>query len=277
MINNLELSDGISLIVGQNWGKYPSANCLYIKDFCLIDGGAESAWELKPEVIINSHWHEDHISMNSVAKKIYAHELDAKAIESYEEFERRYALGEVVKLFLAYYPKLGFRKVDEFVEDGEILTIGDKEIEVIHTPGHSAGHCCFLIEGKIIYLADIDLTSFGPWYGCVDCDVQEFLNSIDKLLKIAESVEIAVPSHGEPVKGEDLQEKLLRYREKIFERERKIMEAIKSGIDPVGKGIIYRKLPEPAEIYKNFEKIMIEKHLKKLNLKPLSSADKDGS
>ncbi|MDI9642572.1 MAG: MBL fold metallo-hydrolase [Archaeoglobales archaeon] len=277
MNENLEVAREIFIIPGRNWGSYPSSNCLYLKDLCLIDGGAESAWELKPEVIVNSHWHEDHISMNSVAKKIYAHELDAKAIESYEEFERRYALGEVVKLFLAYYPKLAFRKVNEFIEEGEVLKFGNKEIEVIHTPGHSAGHCCFLLEGKILYLADIDLTSFGPWYGCVDCDLQEFLDSIDKLLKIAKSVEIAVPSHGEPVKGENLQEKLLKYREKIFERERKIIEALKSGIDPVGKGIIYRKLPEPAEIYKNFEKIMIEKHLKKLNLKSLSSADKDGS
>lgn len=264
MIESLRIYEGVFLIPGQNWGKYPSANCIYLKDFCLIDGGAENAWDLKPEIILNSHWHEDHISMNSVARKVYAHELDAKAIESYEEFEKRYAIGEIVKLFLSYYPKIGFRRVDELIGDGEILKFGEKEIEVIHTPGHSAGHCCFLIDNKILYLADIDLTSFGPWYGCLDCEVQDFLDSIDKLLKIAKSVEIAIPSHGEAVKGDNLEEKLLRYKEKIFERERKIIEAINSGVDPVGKGIIYRKFPEPTEIYRNFEKIMVEKHLKKL-------------
>ncbi|MCX8172640.1 MAG: MBL fold metallo-hydrolase, partial [Archaeoglobaceae archaeon] len=168
------------------------------------------------------------------------------------------------KLFLSYYPKIGFRKVDELIEDGELLKLGGKEIEVIHTPGHSAGHCCFLIDSKILYLADIDLTSFGPWYGCLDCDVQDFLDSIDKLLKMAESVEIAVPSHGEPVGGEDLKERLLKYKEKIFEREKKIIEAINAGVDPVGKNIIYRKYPEPTEIYRSFERIMIKKHLDRL-------------
>jgi len=265
MAEVLKLAGGISVIPGNKWGKYPSANCIYLENLCLIDGGAESAWDLGPEIIINSHWHEDHISMNSVAKKIYAHRLDAGAIESYDEFERRYGLGKTVRLFLGLYPKLGFRRVDEFIEDGQILRVGDKEIEVIHTPGHSAGHCCFLIEGEIIFLGDIDLTSFGPWYGCLDCDVQDFIESIDRLLKIADDVKLAVPSHGLPVPKEDLERRLIEYKEKIFERERKIKEAIKSGIDPVGAGIIYRKFPEPVEIYKAFERVMVDQHLKRMS------------
>lgn len=266
MIDWQKLADGIFVIPGNRWGKYPSANCIYLKDFCLIDGGAENAWNLRPENILNSHWHEDHISMNAVAKKIYAHELDAKAIESYEEFERRYGLGESVRLFLSLYPNLGFRKVDELIDDSQILKFGSIEVEVIHTPGHSAGHCCFLIDGRFLFLADIDLTSFGPWYGCLDCDVQEFIDSIERLLKIAKDVGIAIPAHGMPVKREEFEKKLLEYREKIFEREKKILDAIKSGIDPVGKGIIYKKLPEPHEIYKNFERIMIEKHKERLKI-----------
>jgi glyoxylase-like metal-dependent hydrolase (beta-lactamase superfamily II) len=261
-----KLDDGIFVIPGEKWGKYPSANCVYIEDVALIDGGAESAWQLNPEIILNSHWHEDHISMNSVAKKVYAHELDANAIESYEEFERRYGLGESVKLFLGLYPKLGFRKVDEIIEDGQILKLGNKEVEVIHTPGHSAGHCCFLIEGRILFLADIDLTPFGPWYGCIDCDVQDFVDSIDRLIKIAEDVEVAIPAHGMPVAREELENRLSEYRMKIFERERRIRDAMESGIDPVGAGIFYRKLPEPVEIYKNFERIMVEKHMKRMKL-----------
>lgn len=268
MENSLKLDEGIVLLFGNSYGKYPSANCLLISDNFLIDGGAEDAWTLEPEIVLNSHWHEDHISMNSVAKKVYAHELDASAIESYEEFERRYGMGEIAKLFLFYYPKIGFRKVNELIADGDILKIREKEIEVIHTPGHSAGHCCFLIDGEILYLGDIDLTVFGPWYGCLDCDVQEFLESIDKLLKLAEEVKLAISSHGKPVGGDKLKEELLKYREKIFDRERKILEALNSGLDPVGRGIIYRKFPEPAEVYRNFERIMVEMHLKRLRSKP---------
>lgn len=37
--------------------------------------------------------------MNGVAKIVIAHEMDSKAIESEEEFRRRYGLGKEVDLF----------------------------------------------------------------------------------------------------------------------------------------------------------------------------------
>lgn len=33
------------------------------------------------------------------------------------------------------------------VEDGETFRVGGLEVKALHTPGHSAGHACFLIEG----------------------------------------------------------------------------------------------------------------------------------
>ncbi len=253
----MELSDGVFLIYGRNHGRYPYANCVLVEKDLLIDGGAEEVWNLRPEIILNSHWHEDHIAMNNVAKHVFSHELDAKAIESYEEFKRRYGLGEKVDLFLSIYPNLGFRKVNATFENGETLFFEGKELEVIHTPGHSAGHCCFLINGEILYLGDIDLQF--PWYGCLDSDVEEFLNSIKLLKKI--SPKIAVPAHGEVVSGEDLEIKLESYENKVLERDRKIRELIALGEDPVGKGVIYRRFPEPKEIYEFFERVMVEKHL----------------
>lgn len=110
----MELSEGIFLIYGQGFGRYPYANCLLIAKDCLIDGGAEKVWNLRPEIVLNSHWHEDHIAMNRVAKYVFAHELDSKAIESYDEFKARYGLGEKVDVFLRLYPNLGFREVNGF-------------------------------------------------------------------------------------------------------------------------------------------------------------------
>ncbi|MEM1579255.1 MAG: MBL fold metallo-hydrolase [Archaeoglobaceae archaeon] len=256
----MEIDDGIFLIPGKNWGKYPSSNCIYIKDFCLIDC-SDSAQNLKPKIILNSHWHEDHIAMNGVAEKVYAHELDKGAIENYEEFEKRYGMGEAVKLFLSLYQEIKFRKVDETFTHGEILNFGNVEIEVLHTPGHSAGHCCFLINGNILFLADIDLSSFGPWYGCLDSDVGEFVKSIKFLQKYAQEIKIAIPAHGKYVNCEEFEDRLEKYKYKIIERDRKIKEALKKNLDPVGMGIIYRRFPEPENIYRNFERIMVEKHL----------------
>ncbi len=268
----MKLSDGIYLIEGENHGRYPFCNCIFIKNGrCLLDSGAgESISSLNPEVIINSHWHEDHIPKNCIAKRVLAHELDANAIENFEEFKRRYGIGDFVKIFVNFE----FCKVSETFGDGDILEFG-VDIETIHTPGHSLGHCCFLIDGEILYLGDIDLTSFGPWYGCLDCNVDDFVTSIRKVRKIVEKgVEIAVPSHGPAVFGkEKILSSLDRYLEKIFEREERIKELgfknsdfRKLGFEEslVGRGIIYKKLPEPKEVYGHFEKVMIEKHLERL-------------
>ncbi len=252
----MRLSNEIFLIYGREKGKYPFSNCILVED-CLIDGGSEEVWNLKPEVVINSHWHEDHIAMNGAAKIVLAHEMDAKAIESKEEFKRRYALGEEVELFLSVYPHIAFRKVDALFEDGDILVYGKNEIEVIHTPGHSAGHCCFLINGEILFLGDIDLQF--PWYGCLDSNVAEFVNSIRLLKKI--KPKIAIPAHGEILNGEELEDRLSQYEERIAARDRKIKELVNRGEDPVGKGIIYRRFPEPRHIYEFFERVMIKKHL----------------
>jgi hypothetical protein len=73
---------------------------------------------------------------------------------------------------------------------------------------------------------------------------------------------LAIPSHGKVVSAtENILNRLDNYLAQIFERDRKIKELIKSGEDPVGKSVIYRKIPEPREIYLHFEKVMIEKHL----------------
>lgn len=256
----MEIYKDVRIIEGPDSGKYPYSNSLIVGKSCLIDTGAGNVLKgMRVDWILNSHWHEDHIALNKVGKKVAAHHLDADAIESYEEFKRRYALGDIVKLFINF----DFGKVDRTFEDGDVFEFEGVQIEVIHTPGHSAGHSCFII-GDVIFLADIDLTSFGPWYACVDCELRDFVLSIKRLKKEVSKREIsmAIPSHGKVVSGtKNILNKLDDYLAQIFERDRKIKELIKSGEDPVGKGVIYRKIPEPKEIYLHFEKIMVEKHL----------------
>lgn len=48
--------------------------------------------------------------------------------------------------------------------DGEVLTFGALSLQVIHTPGHSRGSCCFL-SGDILFTGD---TLFAGGYGRTD-------------------------------------------------------------------------------------------------------------
>jgi hydroxyacylglutathione hydrolase len=56
----------------------------------------------------------------------------------------------------------------------------------VHIPGHTRGHCCFVIDWdgsdqRLVYLGDIELTGFGPYYGDAWSDLEDFEVSLEKL------------------------------------------------------------------------------------------------
>lgn len=72
-------------------------------------------------------------------------------------------------------------EADHLLQDGEIIDLGNRRIQVIHTPGHSPGHVCYyeatrqtLYSGDLIYLGKLDM--FYP-----TTDPHAFASSIKKL------------------------------------------------------------------------------------------------
>ena len=53
------------------------------------------------------------------------------------------------------------------------------QVEAVHLPGHTRGHSGFRISGGVFFLSDIDLTGFGPYYGDVWSDLEDFERSLD--------------------------------------------------------------------------------------------------
>ncbi len=54
-------------------------------------------------------------------------------------------------------------------------------MEAVHLPGHTRGHSGFRISGGVFFLSDIDLTGFGPYYGDVWSDLEDFEASLAKV------------------------------------------------------------------------------------------------
>ena len=274
-----EIADNILFI---ECGKgYPVANSILIEDeiSTLIDTGLRNSVikklikERNIDMVINSHWHEDHIIGNRLFtdSKICAHKLDAHAIRSIEEFKRRYG-SEISTEFKRYVDSfirginLKESRIDIEFEDGYILDLGSSRLQVVHTPGHSIGHCSFFeLNHKILFSADIDLTSFGPWYACLDSNIGDFVKSITKLKDLKPEM-IVTSHHKEPIK-EDIESKIDGYLSKIYEREEKILDflaADKTFDEIVNRAIIYEDSKLPKELFIPFETIMIKKHLKRL-------------
>lgn len=81
----------------------------------------------------------------------------------------------------------------KLMNDNDCFDLGDRRLVVIHTPGHSPGHCCFYEpERKYLYTGDL------IYSGCLDAfypttDPQLFWKSVQKIQNL--DINRILPSH----------------------------------------------------------------------------------
>jgi hydroxyacylglutathione hydrolase len=85
----------------------------------------------------------------------------------------------------------------EKLADGNVIRMGRLEIEVLHTPGHSAGECCyfvrtteppFLLSGDTVFVRDCGRTDFP------DGSNEEMFASLQRIKKLPPST-VILPGH----------------------------------------------------------------------------------
>ncbi len=283
----------IYYVEGKEKGRYPYSNSFLVGDYIVDTGISPNRInELKKRYritnVLLSHWHEDHISGNRFFKnsRFWSHPTDKPVVEDISKMTDHFEMhdpasndfyGEVMRMLNCQNTK-----VDSVFMDNDEFTIdGGYQLQVIHTPGHSAGHSCFREKNsKIIFLADIDLSDFGPWYGALDSSVEAFENSILKL--IDDRFDHAFTSHTNVIEGsKNIKSKLQDYLSKIYERDDTILSGLserssKNVSDFSGQSIIYKTYSK-AKIYEIFaEEIMIQYHLNKLLKMNKIVQDKNG-
>ncbi len=132
------------------------ANCYIIadegsKETAIIDPSAEGEEilrvvkenNLKVKYIINTHGHMDHIGANAKIKeatgaKILIHEDDRNLLTS-----------PTKNLAIFWGTMTKSPPADGLLKDGEIISLGNLEIRVIHTPGHTRGSICLLVDNRL--------------------------------------------------------------------------------------------------------------------------------
>lgn len=279
----IEIVDGIFFIEGANGGKYPDCHSLFIKDnisviidpACREEVMQEIASGPGVDIVLNTHYHEDHRVFNYKFgdAQLFVHELDAHGYGSLEDFIAGFSvvnnptLKELWTAFMLDSCKYRPYKVDKTFTDGFEIDLGSTLLQVVHTPGHSSGHCCFFFpKESVAYLGDIDLTSFGPWYASKTSGIDEFLSSVDKIRDLRPST--VVTSHGDGLITENVDERLETYADIIHRRDGMILDFLtqKRTLDDIlDLEIIYRrKQKAPDAFFYWDDRWMIEMHLERL-------------
>ncbi|MCM1003793.1 MAG: MBL fold metallo-hydrolase [Candidatus Gastranaerophilales bacterium] len=92
-------------------------------------------------------------------------------------------------------PEMTIPKIDKYIEDNEIIKLGNKEIKVIHTPGHTQGGVCFYVDGKL-FSGD---TIFREAVGRCDLeggDFDQIVESIESKIFTLPPETVIYPGHG---------------------------------------------------------------------------------
>lgn len=144
------------------------------KEAVLVDPGDEpeaieallAKHGLTPKYVLNTHAHLDHVgAVHHFQQKhglpFYLHAGDREWLEGLP------LQGRMFGVTTGPVPR-----VDRWIEDGDRLPLGKREIEIIHTPGHTPGGCCLflrearvLVTGDTLFAGSVGRTDFpgGSW------------------------------------------------------------------------------------------------------------------
>ena len=182
------LGPHVTLLGSPRGGKYPEGRPLLVAgraETVVIDpslalvgrpGGAPAA-----DRVLNSHCHEDHIAGNHLypAAPWHLPAADVPGIASVEGLMAIYGFDGPVRGHWARVVVEQFhftpRTDAASFADGDVFDLGGVRIRAIHAPGHTRGHTIFHVEpDDVLYLGDIDLSSFGPYYGDAWSSLEDF-------------------------------------------------------------------------------------------------------
>ncbi len=246
------MASGVTFVEGDRRGRFPFGNVLVLTGHSLravVDTGAgrevmASVAAAGPiHVVINTHYHIDHVSGNarlrgrSPAPEFWCPAGEREPLASWEGFLRFTgfdlpSLGDAgdvqaLRQRLDWSPTVASREL----ADGDALDFGDLEARVLRLPGHTPGHTGLWFPGRaVVFAADIDLSTFGPWYGDVYASIDDYLASVRRLETLVDDLAgggrrpvTVVTSHRRPLTYERFKERLPAFTARVAEREERIL------------------------------------------------------
>jgi glyoxylase-like metal-dependent hydrolase (beta-lactamase superfamily II) len=173
--------------------------CDETKEAVFIDPGDEPARLLEAAEgggltvtkIVNTHAHFDHVGAVTALKDalevpFYLHKADEPLLERLLQVGPMFGIGD------GRLPV-----VDNYLEEGQFIEVGNLTAEVLFTPGHSPGHVSLYFKDEgCIFVGDV---LFAGSIGRTDLPggaISTLMNSIEKVLMTLPPETVVYPGHG---------------------------------------------------------------------------------
>jgi len=162
-----------------------------------------------PVTVVNTHAHVDHIGSNHRFDAIFYHEDDKPVFALHTDPKYiaeliDYAIPPNVRFAAPIVKRLA--RVNpagqySYVRDGHIFDLGGRDVEVIHTPGHSAGCVCLLDRAARMLFTGDTLCEWGILLDLAgSCAPETYLASVRRIKALSPSFDRILPGHhGWPV------------------------------------------------------------------------------
>lgn len=137
--------------------------------------------------VLLTHGHFDHIGgLNDIPEstKVLMHSADTEWVNEVNTY-----------LPMIGMPSMEVPKIDEYINDGDVIKLGNLGIKVVHTPGHTQGGVCFYVEDNLFSGDTIFRESVGR------CDLpggnfDQIVQSIENKIFTLPEKTIIYPGHG---------------------------------------------------------------------------------
>jgi len=161
-----------------------------------------------------THHHTDHTGnlaalVKASGAEVWVHPLEAPIVRGEVPLPWSNPKSTMLKMLwpvvgrLSIYNSLAPAQVDHEVADGQGLPMAGG-MKAVHTPGHTAGHMCYLVQrhGGVLFVGDAATNILGlrPPLGMSTLDMAQAKDSIRKLAAL--EFEVACFGHGRVLKGQ---------------------------------------------------------------------------
>jgi len=183
-------NDGLIIDPGESYNKI----CSYIKEN-----------NVNPLAILNTHAHYDHIGgvkylQDELNVPFYLHSSDEQTLKR----------ANLLRILFEGKLSVPIPKIDVYIDQLEdVFLIGDMSIRILHTPGHTPGGICVIIQ-KNIFSGDTLMKGLVGRTDLPGGNRKHLIASLEKLLNLPGHT-IIYPGHGSKTLLKNERDNIIKY------------------------------------------------------------------